>query len=270
MMTTTENNTTPFEKFTSLNSPVTTGAVYVVPSGEFAVKTSDGRVVMFGDKGAVDVTDIAEIVNQVETRTQTELMHTRQLFRFEDKLLQCIEDKDFEIKAYDFDTKAIVTISPERLVLMGNVRAIGVVYMPEAAAFGGDVFKALKTLAAASGDRDTLYALRKKEWLAAQLNGVAPVADNLDELLVFAANPGATAFRNMQMAAQQTQTLSVIADALQKLVVTAVNEDRRSGCDCERTCDREYAPDTDPAPQGFPKPATLTDPILSGDDGSGK
>ena len=264
MMTTTENNTTPFEKFTALNSPVTTGAVYVVPSGEFAVKTSDGRVVMFGDKGAVDVTDIAEIVNQVETRTQAELMQPRQLFRFEEKLLQCIEDHDAEIKAYDFDTKAIVTISPERLVLMGNVRAIGVVYMPEAAAFGGDVFKALKTLAAASGDRDTLYALRKKEWLAAQLNGVAPVADNLDELLVFAANPGATAFRNMQMAAQQTQTLAVIADALKTLVGKAVHEEQRPTCDCE------CAPDSDPTPKGFPQPATLTDPILSGDDESGK
>jgi hypothetical protein len=200
--------------FNSLNRSIVPGSVFVTPRGDFGVKTDDGRVMTFGDNGAVDVTDIAEIVNHVEIRTTTETLPKKALFIFDNAFYQVIEDKTVTIDAFCFNTKTVVTVSPERLAMMGNVRAVGVVYMPEAKAFGGDMFQALKILAASAGDRDGLYSLRKKEWMAAQLAGKTLESDGLDEMMALAANPGAAQFQSLMSIQQQTAVLKSIANSL--------------------------------------------------------
>ena len=230
------NGASQFDMFNSLNRSITPGSVFVTPNGDFGVKTDDGRVMTFGDNGAVDVTDIAEIVNHVEIRTTTEALPKKALFIFDNAFYQVIEDKTATIDAFCFNTKAVVTVSPERLVMMGNVRAIGVVFMPEAKAFGGDMFQALKILAASAGDRDGLYSLRKKEWMAAQLAGKTVETDGLDEMMALAANPGAAQFQSLMAIQQQTAVLANIANSL-KAIAKCYPPTGINTCDCERKPD---------------------------------
>lgn len=208
-----------FNLFNELNSPLGSGVIYVTPDNQFGVKTADGRVITFSADGAKDVTDISVPVNHVETRTQSGDLKPGVLFVFANKVMQTINDNGSVVKAYDFDAKTIVEVSPERLAFMGNVRAIGVVFMPEATAFGGNMFHALKMLAASANDREGLYELRKKEWVAAQMAGKpAPLRDGLDEMMVFAANPGATQFQSLMQQQQQTEVLARLALTLEKLL----------------------------------------------------
>lgn len=206
------------DAFAKLNAPIAGGVIHVTPDNKFGVKVDDNRVIAFGEGGALDVTEFSVPVCRVETRTQNKTMKKGDLFVFDGNLYQTISDDEATINAYSFKGKTVVTLSPERLPNFGNVRAIGVVFMPEAQAFGGNVFNALKTLAAASNDRQTLYDLRRKESLWTQNNGKPePNYDGLDEVLVFSSNPGMTQFQSLMQLQRQSDSLAALTRAVQTL-----------------------------------------------------
>ena len=205
--------------YNKLNQSLCGGVIYALPNNTFGVLIEGGRVISFTEKGASDVTEFAVPVTRTETRTQKGVLGAGTLFLFDDGLYQTISDKGSTITAFHFATKSVVTISPERLSMRGDIRAIGVVYRPEANAFNGDMFHALKTIAAASNDRQTLYDLRRKEALWAQRhNQPEPPSDGLDEVMVFANNPGMTTFQTFLQSQAQTQAISALAEAMTKLV----------------------------------------------------
>lgn len=220
MMTETTTTTTETQTgiYMKLNGPLCGGAIHVVPDNSFGVKIDGDRVLSFGPKGAVDVTEFAVPVSRVETRTQKAALEPGQIFVFDGGLHQTIVDNDATITAFSFNTKTVVTVSPERLSLMGDVRAIGVVYLPEANAFGGNMFLAMKNIAAAGNDRQLLFELRRKESLWAQRHGLPePGCDGLDEVMLFASTPGMTAFQTFVQAQAQTKAIQDLADSMNKL-----------------------------------------------------
>ena len=243
-----KTNMTQFDVFKSLNAPVN-AAVYVTPDGTLGAQTFDGRVMAYG-KALTDITEIAVRVREVEIHTQKEPMATGRLFIFNDLMHQCVKDDGAIIKAFRFHDKAMVDIVPETLSQMGDVRAIGVVDLPEAAAFGGDMFLAAKMIAAGSADRDALQDLRRKERMAAQMTGTAPKRDNLDEMMVFAANPGALAFQTLMQQERQTAVLTSLAVSLSKLVGIV------SAPATVQTAAKEAAPAPGHAPDGSPAVAS--------------
>lgn len=192
--TTTLSAATAYDK---LNGPVCSGLIRITPNGDLAVSVN-GRAILYTDKGAQDVTDISVAVNNAATHGITGKLKKGQLFFVGDKIYQAIEDDGANVKAFDYDGNTVVTIVPETLPTMGNVRAIAVVYI-----FGASSFKMLRMKAMAEKDLDKARELKKKEILAAQQSGKELDAEDDDLEKLLGIGDPALASLMMQMNAQK-------------------------------------------------------------------
>ena len=202
-----ETTTTAAITYDKLNAPLGAGIIRVTPDGKLAVSVNGRAITYEPGKGALDVTDISWPVSNAATHGITGKMEPGKLFLLGDKIYQNIEDSGSEVKAFDFDNNAVVTIVPEKLPMMGDVRAIAVVYT-----IGSTNFKMLRLKALADKNTEVARDLKKREILAAQQAGkdVDVEADELEKIIGL----GDIGLANIVLQLESQKTDAALAQAL--------------------------------------------------------